>query len=226
MNWQDKGYLISNNKYNENSSIAEFYTENYGKTSGIIFGSSSKKVKNYLLIGNKFHINFNSKNESKIGNFKVEIEKINTPFFFDDEIKLNCIIYAMNLIKLITVENQKNKNIYDNIHNFFIFLNNDEWIKKFIFWELEILKNIGFDINFENYVSTQIVNGNEVYVSNSSFNKKIVPNFLINKKINNIEPNQLILGLNLVGDFLDKTILKPNNINFPISRKKFVNLID
>ena len=44
--------------------------------------------------------------------------------------------------------------------------------------------------------------------------KKIVPNFLINKKINNIEPNQLILGLNLVGDFLDKTILKPNNINF------------
>ena len=226
MNWQDKGYLISNNKYNENSSIAEFYTENYGKTSGIIFGSSSNKVKNYLLIGNKFHINFNSKNESKIGNFKVEIEKINTPFFFDDEIKLNCIIYAMNLIKLITVENQKNKNIYDNIHNFFIFLNNDEWIKNFIFWELEILKNIGFDINFENYVSTQIVNGNEVYVSNSSFNKKIVPNFLINKKINNIEPNQLILGLNLVGDFLDKTILKPNNINFPISRKKFVNLID
>ena len=226
MNWQDKGYLISNNKYNENSSIAEFYTENYGKTSGIIFGSSSNKVKNYLLIGNKFHINFNSKNESKIGNFKVEIEKINTPFFFDDEIKLNCIIYAMNLIKLITVENQKNKNIYDNIHNFFIFLNNDEWIKNFIFWELEILKNIGFDINFKNYVSTQIVNGNEVYVSNSSFNKKIVPNFLINKKINNIEPNQLILGLNLVGDFLDKTILKPNNINFPISRKKFVNLID
>ena len=27
MNWQDKGYLLSLNKYNENSSIAEFYTE-------------------------------------------------------------------------------------------------------------------------------------------------------------------------------------------------------
>ena len=75
MNWQDKGYLISHNKYNENSSIAEFYTENYGKTSGIIFGSSSKKIKNYLLIGNKFHINYNSKNETRVGNFKIEIEK-------------------------------------------------------------------------------------------------------------------------------------------------------
>ena len=44
MNWQDKGYLLSLNKYNENSSIAEFFTENNGKIVGIIFGSTSKKI--------------------------------------------------------------------------------------------------------------------------------------------------------------------------------------
>ncbi len=225
MNWQDKGYLISHNKYNENSSIAEFYTENYGKNSGIIFGSSSKKIKNYLLIGNKFHINYNSKNETRVGNFKIEIEKINTPYFMDNEKKLSCIIYAMNLIKLLTVENQKNKNIYDQLIDFFKFLADDIWIKKFIYWELEILKNIGFDINFEDYVSTKIINGSEVYISNSSFNKKIVPNFLIKKNTLNVKKDELLLGLNLVGDYLDKTVLKPNNINFPISRKKFVNLV-
>ena len=38
MNWQDKGYLLSLNKYNENSSIAEFFTENNGKVVGVIFG--------------------------------------------------------------------------------------------------------------------------------------------------------------------------------------------
>ena len=48
MNWQDKGYLLSKNKYNENSVISEFYTENHGKISGIIFGGTSKKIKNYL----------------------------------------------------------------------------------------------------------------------------------------------------------------------------------
>ncbi len=31
MNWQDKGYLLSKNKYNENSVISEFYTEDHGK---------------------------------------------------------------------------------------------------------------------------------------------------------------------------------------------------
>ncbi len=225
MNWQDEGYLISNNKYNENSSIVEFYTKNHGKTTGIIFGATSKKIKNYLLIGNKFHINFNSKNEGKLGNFKIEIDKVNTPFFFENEIKLSCIIYAINLVKLITAENQKNENIFNLIHNFFIFLYEDNWLEQFIFWELDILKNIGYDINFEDYAYKTNKNGSEIFVSNSSFNKKIIPNFLIKKNTNKVKKDEIILGLNLVGDFLDKTILKPNSITYPVSRKKFVNLL-
>jgi len=35
--------------------------------------------------------------------------------------------------------------------------------------------------------------------------------------------NILLSGLKLVGDFLDKTILKPNNINHPNSRIIFIN---
>ena len=50
MNWIDSGFLLSKNKYNENSIIAEFFTEYHGKSSGIIFGASSKKIKNYLQI--------------------------------------------------------------------------------------------------------------------------------------------------------------------------------
>ena len=54
MNWQDIGFLLSKNKYSENNSIAEFYTKNHGKVTGVIYGSTSKKIKNYLLIGNKY----------------------------------------------------------------------------------------------------------------------------------------------------------------------------
>ena len=61
MIWDDKGYLLSKNKYNENSLIAEIFTENHGKVSGIIFGGTSKKIKNYLQIGNQLYLNFNLK---------------------------------------------------------------------------------------------------------------------------------------------------------------------
>ena len=80
-----------------------------------------KKLRNYLQIGNKFHINYNSKNENKLGYLKIEIEKILTPLFFEDKKKLSCIISSMNLIKLLTVENQSNLNIYNLIEIFIIF---------------------------------------------------------------------------------------------------------
>ena len=223
MRWQDKGYLLTLNKYNENSAIAEFFTENNGKISGVIFGANSKKIKNYLLIGNKFHINFNFKQDSKLGYFKVEIDKINTPIYFDNKKKLFCIIYTMNIVKILTVENQKNKTIYQLLSNFFVLLSNENWLANFIFWELNFYKSIGYDIDFKNYVKNIIVNGDEKFIVEST--NKIIPNFLIN---NNTYPNnekEIISGFKVVGEFLDKTILKPNNINFPLSRIELGNLI-
>ena len=82
MNWDDLGFLLSKNRYNENSLIAEVFTKEHGKFSGIIFGGTSKKIKNYLQIGNKIHISFNSKTENKMGYFKVEIQQALSPFFF------------------------------------------------------------------------------------------------------------------------------------------------
>ena len=223
MRWQDKGYLLSLNKYNENSAIAEFFTENNGKVSGVIFGATSKKIKNYLFIGNKFHLNFNFRQDSKVGYFKVEIDEVNTPNYLDIKKKLFCIVYTMNLVKILTVENQESKTIYNLLSNFFSLLKDNNWLIDFIFWELKFYKSIGYDINFKNYVKNVVVDGDEKYIVES--NNKIIPSFLIN---NNVYPNNkkdIIVGFNLVGDFLDKTILRPNNINFPISRTEFGKLI-
>ena len=223
MIWQDKGFLLSKNKYNENSVIAEFYTENYGKIIGVIFGASSKKIKNYLLIGNKFHLNFTSNQNGKIGYFKVEIDKIYTPAYFDNQKKLFSIIYAMNLVKILTMENQSNKSIFYLIDNFFEILNKNHWLLNLIFWELKFYKIIGYDINFAEYVKNIEIEGDKKYIVES--NKKIIPNFLIDNSIITSDNNEILNGYKVVGDFLDKTILKPNNISYPVTRSEFLNLI-
>ena len=119
MKWIDTGFLISKNKYNENSVIAEIFTLNNGKVTGIIFGASSKKIKSYLEIGNLLHVNYSSKSPEKIGSFKIELSKANTAYFFENKIKLHCIVSTMNLIRILTVENQSNKNLYNLINIFF-----------------------------------------------------------------------------------------------------------
>ena len=224
MQWDDIGYLVSKNRYNENSIIAEFYTKDHGKCSGVIFGGTSKKIKNYLQIGNKFHVNYNYKIEGKLGYFKVEIFKVYTPFYFNNKKKLLCITSAMNLIKLLTVELQENFKIFDAIEDFFINLNNENWTKKYVFWELKILKYIGYDIDFKKIINSEIIKNEKKYYLKSNTNKKYIPNFLIDKDDKRIDNDSLLKGLNLVGDYMNKNILKPNNINYPNARLEFINL--
>ena len=223
MNWQDKGYLLSLNKYNENSSIAEFFTENNGKVVGVIFGSTSKKIKSYLLIGNKFHINSKLREDGRLGYLKVEIDEIKTPVYLENKKKLFCIIYCMNLIKILTVENESNMEIYFLLEKFFRIIDVDNWLVEFLYLELSILKSIGYDINFKDYVVNKNINGQTKYVVDSS--QKIIPNFLIDKKIIPENTKDIYSGYSIVGDFLDKTIIKPNNKSFPSSRNDFTNLL-
>ena len=223
MNWQDKGYLLSLNKYNENSSIAEFYTENNGKIVGVIFGSTSKKIKSYLLIGNKFHINSKLREDGRLGYLKVEIDEIKTPVYLENKKKLFCIIYCMNLIKILTVENENNVEIYNLLEKLFKIIELDNWLVEFLYLELNILKSVGYDINFKDYVVDKNINGQTKYIVDSS--QKFIPNFLIDKSLSPENINDIYSGYSIVGDFLDKTILRPNNINFPISRTEFGKLI-
>ena len=223
MNWQDKGYLLSLNKYNENSSIAEFYTKNNGKIVGVIFGSTSKKIKSYLLIGNKFHINSKLREDGRLGYLKVEIDEIKTPVYLENKKKLFCIIYCMNLIKILTVENENNVEIYNLLEKLFKIIELDNWLVEFLYLELNILKSVGYDINFKDYVVDKSINGQTKYIVDSS--QKIIPNFLIDKNISPENLKDIYSGFSIVGDFLDKTIIKPNNKNYPSSRNDFVNLL-
>jgi len=225
MNWDDNAYLISKNRYSENSIISEVFSENHGKISGIIFGGTSKKIKNYLQIGNKIHVNYNVKSPTRIGYFKIEIIKALTPLYFDENQKLSCISSAMNLIKLLTAEAQSNKEIFILIDRFFEILTFDNWIQEYIFWELELLKLLGYDLELKNMVEKEIVDNKVNYFVQSSTERKTIPNFLIDKNYENVDLKILLNGLKLVTDYLEKSILKPNNLNLPSSRTHFVSLL-
>ena len=223
MIWDDIGYLLSKNRYNENSLIVEIFTQKHGKVPGIIFGGTSKKLKNYLQIGNKLFVNYNSKSPNKIGYFKIEIYQALSPLYFDNNKKLSCIISAMSLVKLLTADSQQNKSIYSLLENFFTFIKNDNWIKNYIYWELKLFTALGYDIEFNNLVDKKMINNKMQYVSKSLNEKKIIPDFLVDKNQNTEDLKTLLGGLKLVGDYLEKTILRPNNLIQPISRFLFIN---
>ena len=58
----------------------------------------------------------------------------------------------MNLIKILTVENENNVEIYNLLEKLFKIIELDNWLVEFLYLELNILKSVGYDINFKDYV--------------------------------------------------------------------------
>ena len=130
----------------------------------------------------------------------------------------------MSLVKILTAESQKNEKIFELILDFYEFLGNDTWIQKYILWELELFKNLGYDLELNRLVEKKII-GNELkYFTKSQTNKKNIPNFLIDKDIEVDDLQTLLDGLRLVGDYLDKTILRPNNLSHPLNRLSLIHI--
>ena len=53
MNWEDECFLLNKRKFRENANIINIFSKNKGKISGIVYGGTSRKIRNYLQISNK-----------------------------------------------------------------------------------------------------------------------------------------------------------------------------
>ena len=149
MYWEDEGYLISKNNFDENSIIIEVFTLNHGKYTGIVYGGSSRKQKGKIQIGNKFLLNWKSKGQNKSGYFSIELIKPVTPYFFDDKKRSACILSATSLLKILLPERQTNNKIYNFFEDMLIKLKSDNWIDIYINWELSLIKELGYETNLK-----------------------------------------------------------------------------
>ena len=111
MNWEDEGYLLSKKKFRENAVIITAFTKKHGKISGIVYGGTSRKIRNYLQIGNKIYIVHNSKNRDKLGYLSVEIIEAISPKYFNDKKRSYVLLSITGLLNSLLPEGEIYKNI-------------------------------------------------------------------------------------------------------------------
>jgi len=218
MIWEDECYLLSKRKFRENANIINIFTQNRGKVDGIVYGGNSRKIRNYLQISNKIFVSHNSKNENKIGYLKTELIKPISPLYFSDKKKTSALISICSLLNILLPESQPNKNIYSSFENLVTSLNLENWIFLYIFFELNLIKELGYDTNLgQNKFKNRDINDfNKIKIDNYIYE---VPNFLILKKIPDKLSNILIKkSLNFTRFVMQNKFFIPNNIIFPKSR--------
>ena len=175
MHWEDEGYILAKNNFNENSIIIETFTSNHGKYSGIVYGGASRKQKKDLQIGNKILINWKSKNQNSPGYFVIELIDPIAPFFFDDKKRSICLMAATSILKILLPERQVNPKIYASFEEILNNLKKENWIYSYIYWELSLIKDLGFEIDLLDKKVLQI-NNREIKIPNLILNAAISEN--------------------------------------------------
>ena len=219
MNWEDEGYLLSKKKFRENAIIINAFTNNYGKISGIVYGGTSRKIKNYLQVGNKIFIIHNSKNRNKLGYLKTEIIEAISPRYFNNKKKSYLLLSITDLLNSILPDEEAYKNIYSSLDNLIKSLEYKNWPIIYSFWEVNLIKELGFGFNTVKTDTTEDL----TYLKIDNVVYK-VPKFIINNEIPDNYSNKTInLALSFTRNLLVNKFFLPNNLYFPKSRLAFEN---
>ena len=128
------------------------------------------------------------------------------------------MISLTSLLNLLIPESQPYKNIYNSYEKFIDSLNLENWIFLYVLFEINLIKELGFDTNLTLFKKSSDAL-DDISTVNIDGYKYEVPTFLIHQKI----PNKLTTSLirkSLIftrNIFLNKFFL-PNKIIFPKSR--------
>jgi len=210
--------LLSKIKFRENANIINVFTNTLGKVRGIVYGGNSRKVRNHLQISNKIFVFHSSKSENRIGYFKTELVEAISPKYFNNKIKTSVLLSLSSILNLLLPESQPYKNVYDSLNNLMKNFDADGWIILYIYWELNLLKELGFDPNLSQFKN--MVNENTLSKTVEIDNiKYLIPKFLINKNTKNKVDNNIIkMALSFTRNLMLNKFFIPNNIIFPKSR--------
>ena len=218
MIWEDECYLLSKRKFRENANIINIFTQKKGKIDGIVYGGTSRKIKNYLQISNKLFVSHTSKSENRIGYFKTELIKPISPLYFGDKERSSALISICALLNILLPASQPTEKIYNLFENLINSINLENWIFIYIFFEINLIKELGYDTNLKEYLSKN-KNINEIIKVKIDGYIYEIPNYLIHKKVPENITNSLIrMSLYFTRQVMQNKFFIPNKLIFPKSR--------
>ena len=123
------------------------------------------------------------------------------------------ILSASTLLKILLPERQTNKKIYLSFDSLLSNLSIDEWISTYIFWELKLVKELGFDLNITN--KNENLKNNTIKINEKNFK---IPEFLFVGDNKNYSNSQIKEALLFNKSILIENFIEPNRLRFPYSR--------
>ena len=149
-NWTDIGIILKIEKRGERGNLLNILTNNHGRHMGW-FNNFNKRQ--YLIqSGDLVSVSWSSRISNQLGFFKIELIETTVGKIFNDKIRLDIISSFCSLTSFILPERencslffQKSKAFLEEVP---FNSSNNEVLKLYIFWELDLLNAVGTPLNF------------------------------------------------------------------------------
>ena len=138
--------------------------------------------------------------------------------YFDDKKRTSALISICSLLNILLPDSQPNKTIYSSFENLINSISLNNWIFLYIFFEINLIKELGYDTNLIEHISE---NTDEKFLKKTKIDGYIyeIPNYLImNKLPKNISNNIIRKSLYFTRQVMQNKFFIPNNLLFPKAR--------
>ena len=243
--FSDQGIILYIKKYSENSLIIKILSKNHGLYSGFIRGAvSSKKLSYKSALYQNFNLvdfEWSSRIADNLGFFKIDLKKSFLGGIISDPIKLSAFGAAASIINQNVLERESAIEIFDGLLHLLekIETRDEFFLKQYIKFEIQILKILGYGIDFSECAATG-TKDNLHFVSPKSaravcleagekYRDKLLelPQFLVtdDEEITRDIKKDLLSGLKLSGFFINKYLDNSFKAEVFSFRNQLLNLV-
>jgi len=223
---KERGILLFSKLSSENNLYVKILTDKDEIITGLIFGGSSKKNKNIYQVGYFLNIIIKNKNKNFPNNITAELSKPYYHNIFNDKYKLHGLLAIVSLLNISIIEGQKVKGLFDSSEKVIkVLLNDKKWIIDYFLYLLNLLKLIGYDIDFHKNSLNNYFDLETLQFEDYSTTRTIkFPHQLLNQeqRIDKQNANSFFKIFEII---LQNHHLNNMNLNIPTNYLKFKKLI-
>jgi DNA repair protein RecO (recombination protein O) len=238
MLWRNLSIILACKQFSESDKIVTVFNKNIGKTSGMFRGSKCA-----FQLGDVSDISWRGKSIDHLGSIK--IENIFSPFryAFNNSIGMFALESACALCMNCMPDHVPHQELFESLKAFLLSMvsTKENWLERYVFFEISLLKEIGYGLNLEKCAVTGKTEG-LCYVSPKTgcavteevghrYRDKLfpLPQFIIqdNESPENDGPTErdISCALDISGHFLKMYLGNTSGKELPFSRKCLSNYI-
>lgn len=237
MNWSDEGIVLTARKHGETSVIVTLMTAEHGCHAGLVRGGAGRRARGLYESGNFVTADWRARLEDHLGTYTCELLKSNAALVLDAPLKLAGLTSACAITERALPDREPHPEHYRSLSALVTAIEEDNWIQRYVRWELQMLMDLGFGLDLSACAATGSAD-HLIYVSPKSgqavsseagqpYQQKLLPlpPFLLSRTTEAASPTlqDLVKGLELTGYFLERQVFIHHKSGGPSARTRFID---